>query len=128
MHLLQRRKIQNRREHLATRGYVTLSAIAIYLARTTRFLHLSLGHDHHLVPRSSYNTIAVNGDNQRFLHLSLSHHPSIYSAGRNSRFVILLLPRVDATRCSGDRPPAVAETTKNVCNNRTTFFVCENCN
>jgi hypothetical protein len=31
---LQSRKIQNRREHLATLGYVTLSVTVIYLART----------------------------------------------------------------------------------------------
>jgi hypothetical protein len=43
IHLLQRRKIQNRREYLATLGYVTLSIMVINLARTKRFLHLFLG-------------------------------------------------------------------------------------
>jgi hypothetical protein len=74
INLLQRRKIQNRREHLATPGYVTLSVTVIYLLRIKRFLHLSLGCDHHHVPCSSYNTAAVNGDGQRFPHLSLSYH------------------------------------------------------
>jgi hypothetical protein len=32
----------------------------IYLVRTKRFFHLSLGRDHYLVPRSSYNTATLN--------------------------------------------------------------------
>jgi hypothetical protein len=58
IHLWERRKIENRREHLAILGYITISVTVMYLARINRkIFHLSLSH-HHLLPRLSYNTAA----------------------------------------------------------------------